>query len=130
MTTPMRTASVAQSDAPKVEPLSKSQMLDLYRDKTLNTSIIGFFRADGIETLFLHDLKRTITKLQEGILSLDDYQRGEKLMLLFLYRDQLAKGHGTERNITALDIPPALHDALCKQKSGFEYYLNGGLFNG
>lgn len=130
MTTPMRTASRAQSDASKVEPLSKSQMLDLYRDKTLNTSIIGFFRADGIETLFLHDLQRAITKLQAGVISLDDYQRGEKLMLLFLYRDQLAKGHVTERHITSLDIPPALHDALCKQKNGFDYYLNGGLFNG
>ena len=130
MTTPTRTASLAQSDASKVEPLSKSQMLDLYRDKTLNTSIIGFFRADGVETLFLHDLKRAITKLQEGILSLDDYQRGEKLILLFLYRDQLAKGHVTERHIAALDIPHALHDALCRQENGFDYYMNGGLFNG
>ena len=130
MTTPTRTASLAQSDASKVEPLSKSQMLDLYRDKTLNTSIIGFFRADGVETLFLHDLKRAITKLQEGILSLDDYQRGEKLMLLFLYRDQLAKGHVTERRITALNIPSALYYALQKQANGFDYYLNGGLFNG
>lgn len=110
------------------ERLTKDQMLKLYR-MGYCPSYTGEWKTRGLEIVALSDMKVALNSLRCGNVSC--YQKGQIIMLALIFRQKRQNGEiKVEEGKDSSDFLPILREALLAQEHGFEYYLNGGLFNG
>lgn len=127
--TPKKTAfENAVSMIDPSERLTKDQMLELYRTSCCSPGYTGEWKARGLEIVALSDLKIALNSLRCG--NVGCYQNGQMIMLSLVFRQKRQNGEiEIDGGKGFYDILPALREALLTQEHGFEYYLNGGLFN-
>lgn len=110
------------------ERLTKDQMLELYRLSYCSPGLTDEWKARGLEIVALSDLKVALNSLRYGNVSC--YQKGQIIMLALIFRQKRQNGEiKVEEGKDSSDFLPILREALLTQEHGFEYYLNGGLFN-
>lgn len=112
-----------RSAPPKREPLSSEKMDRFYH---------FFCYADDPRKEIEHNLPAALRKMLSGSVNRDDFSMCEYVCLVFIMRQ---KNSRMETSISRMDAEndlalSKLAVALAHQEHGYDYYLNGGLFNG
>ena len=111
------------------ERLTKDQMLELYRMSYCSPGLTDEWKAQYLEAVAHNDMKAALNSLRCGNVSC--YQKGQIIMLALIFRQKRQNGEiKVEEGKDSSDFLPILREALLTQEHGYEYYLNGGLFNG
>lgn len=111
------------------ERLTKDQMLELYRMSYCSPGLTDEWKVQYLEAVAHNDMKAALSSLRSG--NIRYYQNGQMTMLSLVFRQKRQNGEiEIDGDKGFYDILPALREALLTQEHGFDYYMNGGLFNG
>ena len=111
------------------ERLTKDQMLELYFTSVCSPGYTDEWKTRYLEVVARNDLTAALKSLRDG--NVKYYQNGQLIMLALIFRQKRQNGEiEIDGDKGFYDILPALREALLTHEHGFEYYLNGGLFNG